>query len=461
MAFKPAVRTKKKLRLALVGTGGSGKTWTALELATGVAEAVAAAEGRPARIAFLDTERGSASLYAGPFTFDVDDETTEFRPDVLVAKIREAEAAGYDVLVVDSWSAFWSGKGGALEMVDEITRRKAGGKGGGDSFSAWRDVTPQQTAMVDAVLSSKLHLILCMRQKTEWVVEQNDKGKSVPRRVGMAPEQRAGVEYEPDALMICQDYGETVSVEKSRLYGVLPAGKVYRHPDRQLGRAIVEWLGAAPEAPPRPAPSAAPAAASASSSAPAPVVVAWGAHKNVPTDKLTDAELEEALVEARTRLEADPRGRYAPALLRYALQVAQAYQRRTGHAFKLPDPPAPEAPTETPAPAPEAPENVAAPSEPAPEAPNSAAPVTPPAAKPTPAPISPPAAELKKQHLAAYRAAKDGKALLAAGKAARADFHERQLLTAEDWAELDRAYRAEQQRVSASQRGATRQRATG
>src|SRR5438105_1319497 len=126
MPFVKATKVDAKLRMALIGPAGSGKTFTALSVAAGLG----------GRVAVLDSEHGSASKYADLFEFDVIEPET-FSPQVYIDAVLEAERAGYGVIVLDSLSHAWAGKGGALEMVDAASRRAKGNK-----FIAWGEVTP-------------------------------------------------------------------------------------------------------------------------------------------------------------------------------------------------------------------------------------------------------------------------------------------------------------------------------
>lgn len=178
--FRKATKSKAFLRIALAGPSGSGKTYTALRMAT--------AFGGP--IAVIDSERGSASLYASEFSFDVLELETH-DPRRYIDAIEDAQESGYAVLVIDSLSHAWSGKDGALELVDKAKKRSKSR----NSFAAWREVTPLHNALVDAILSAKLHVFATLRTKTEWIIE-DDNGKKVPRKIGMAPVFRDGIEYE-------------------------------------------------------------------------------------------------------------------------------------------------------------------------------------------------------------------------------------------------------------------------
>lgn len=194
--FKPATRKKLKLRMALCGPSGSGKTYSALRFAAGLANG--------GRIAVIDTEHRSASKYLGespdgtPWQFDVC-EIVHFAPTTYTQVIKEAGAAGYDVLVIDGLSQAWEGLGGALDQVDKKSDN------GGNSFTAWRDVTPQHRQLIETILACPCHVIATMRTKMEYVLEdqvdqKTGKTKKVPRKVGMAPIQRAGMEYEFDVV---------------------------------------------------------------------------------------------------------------------------------------------------------------------------------------------------------------------------------------------------------------------
>lgn len=236
--FERATKEKARARLALIGPAGSGKTFTALAVADGLA-------GDGGRVAVIDTENGSARKYADRFTFDVL-ELDEFAPPTYVAAIGAAVAAGYDVVVVDSLSHAWIGKGGALEQVDKKAK-------GGNSFAAWRHVTPQHNALVDALVRCGAHLVVTMRAKTEYIIEQDRRGKSVPRKVGLAPVQRDGLEYEFD--VVCDiDHDHTLSVSKSRCVEL--ADEVIQRPGADLGERLRRWLtdGVEPT-PPKPDPA--------------------------------------------------------------------------------------------------------------------------------------------------------------------------------------------------------------
>ena len=228
MAFKQAVKYDSKLRLALCGPAGSGKTYSLLAIATEL--------GGP--IAYVDTEHGSASKYADLFQFDVI-EPEVFDPRDLINLIKEASAGGYKVICIDSLSHYWMGKGGELDLVDSVARKSQSG----NSFTAWKTVTPVHTELVDTIIGAQIHVLASMRTKTEWVIEEDAKGRKVPRKIGLAPVMRDGIEFEFD---VCGDLDQenTLTVTKSRCPDL--AGKVINRPGKGMAETLRKWLSGAP-----------------------------------------------------------------------------------------------------------------------------------------------------------------------------------------------------------------------
>lgn len=240
LAFRKASKSKAKLRLAISGGAGDGKTWSALAIATALVPG--------GRIAVIDTEHGSASKYAGVFEFDTL-ELEDFSPKVYVEAIRAAEKAGYDVLIIDSLSHAWVGPGGALEMKDRAASR------GGNSWTAWKDVTPLQNAMIDAIVRCKSHVIATLRAKMEYVQQAGEGGsKSKIERHGMQPVQRDGVEYEFDVFGMLNSKHE-MEITKSRCPDL--AGKWFAQPGEEFAGILRDWLS---DGAPAPEPAAVPAA---------------------------------------------------------------------------------------------------------------------------------------------------------------------------------------------------------
>jgi len=227
MAFKKAVRQRVKARIGLCGPAGSGKTMSALKLAFGIV-------GPGGRIAILDTENESASLYAHLGDYDVDVIKPPFTVDKYISGIREAEKLGYDLLIIDSLSHAWAGTGGILELVDAKSESAKGNK-----FAGWREATPKHNSLVDAMLQSPMHVIATMRTKTEYILIEDEKGKKAPKKVGMAPVQREGMDYEFTLVFDIEQERHIATSGKDRteifdgFFGKLA---------EEHGRSIREWL---------------------------------------------------------------------------------------------------------------------------------------------------------------------------------------------------------------------------
>jgi hypothetical protein len=236
MGFKKATKAAAKLRLGLIGPAGSGKTMTALRVARGLG----------GRVAVIDTERGSASLYSGENGLDFDVlELESYEAEKFIQAIAQAEAAGYDVLIIDSLSHAWAGKGGILEFVDQAAKRSGGG-----SFSGWRDATPRHNQLVDAILGAKLHVICTLRSKVEHVIEQVN-GRTQVRKVGLQPVQRDGLEYEFTVVAdVTQDH--ELIITKTRAAWL--KDKIIREAGEDLGQQLAAWLSDGLPSPVAPAP---------------------------------------------------------------------------------------------------------------------------------------------------------------------------------------------------------------
>lgn len=219
MAFKKAEKSQSKLRLAIFGPAGAGKTYTALRIASGMGGTVA----------LIDTEHGSAAKYADRFLFDTDN-LDQPKISALIEKM--GEASEYDVLIIDSLSHSWQ------ELLEEMDKL-ANAKYKGNSWSAWSEGTPKQRELVRAILSFPGHIIATMRSKTEWTSEKDSNGKSRPQRVGLAPEQGKGIEYEFDMLMeISPDHYANVIKDRTGKY----QDAILEKPGEKFGAELVEWL---------------------------------------------------------------------------------------------------------------------------------------------------------------------------------------------------------------------------
>ncbi len=226
MQFRKATKKALKARIALCGPSGAGKTYSALITAH------ALADGAP--VAVIDTERRSSELYADVFDFDVLP-MDRFDPRDLSRALALAAHHGYAVVVIDSLSHFWSGADGMLEQVDNAAKRSMGG----NQFGGWKEARPMEREMIDAILAYPGHVVATMRVKTEYVIEEDSRGKKKPVKIGMKPEQRENLDYE-FTLVGDMDHEHVLVVGKSRVSSL--EGAVIPRPDGSFGRAILDWL---------------------------------------------------------------------------------------------------------------------------------------------------------------------------------------------------------------------------
>ena len=225
MQFTKAVRKKAKLRLALTGPSGSGKTYGALMIAKGLG----------GKIAVIDTEHGSASLYSNLCEFDTLELTAPYSPERYIQAIKAAEAAGYDTLIIDSTTHEWSGSGGCLEINEQTAQAKFRG----NTWSAWNETTPRHRKFIDAMLQSSMHIIATGRSKTETSQEDAGNGKKKVVKLGMKTEQRDGFEYEFTVVLdiVHDGHFALASKDRTNLFGGTPF-KV----DDSTGRDLAAWL---------------------------------------------------------------------------------------------------------------------------------------------------------------------------------------------------------------------------
>lgn len=225
--FKKAERRQAKLKIALAGVSGSGKTYSSLLLAKGIANG--------GKVALIDTENNSASLYSDRFEFDVVCLSPPYTLQKYQDAIKSAVSAKYDVLIVDSISHQWAGEGGLLDKKAKMDQ------GGGNSFTNWGKLTPEQEKFKSLILQAEVHMICTMRSKQEYALQSNDKGKTEVKKLGLAPIQRDGMEYE-FTTMFDIDTAHSASTSKDRTG--LWDGQIFTITE-DTGKTFITWLDGA------------------------------------------------------------------------------------------------------------------------------------------------------------------------------------------------------------------------
>lgn len=224
MIFKKASRSAAKIKLAITGPSGSGKTFSSLMMAKGLG----------AKIAVIDTENGSASLYSDKMEFDTLSITPPYSTEKYIQAIDAAVSHGYDCLVIDSITHAWSGEGGLLAQKEQIDSR------GGNSYTNWAKITQKHEAFMAKILNSPIHLIATMRSKQDYVMSDKN-GKQVPQKVGMAPIQRDGAEYEFTVVFdIAMNHEALASKDRTGLFD----SRIFKI-NEATGKELASWLDSA------------------------------------------------------------------------------------------------------------------------------------------------------------------------------------------------------------------------
>ena len=226
MAIRKASRKHRYLKIGIGGISGSGKTLGALKMAYGIT-------GDWEKICVIDSENNSADLYAHLGGYDVLP-LEDTSPQGYIAAINEVLAGGYDVMIIDSLSHEYAGKGGLLEIADKIASTSKSG----NTFQAWSKASPMHNSFLDAVLKSKIHVIGTFRKKSDYVIEQNEKGKSAPRKVGLKTVTKEGTSYELDVLLdIAANHLCSAEKDRTSLFD----GKMPFDLTENVGKALKAW----------------------------------------------------------------------------------------------------------------------------------------------------------------------------------------------------------------------------
>jgi hypothetical protein len=242
LELKKAQRSNAFLKLGLSGASGSGKTLGALLVAYGLMKQRYSNESdafRWGKIAIIDTENGSGELYVGSEVagikvgeYNAITLKAPFEADKYTQAIQLCEDNGLEVCIIDSTTHLWNGEGGLLQQQNDAAKRS------GNSYTAWRDITPQHNKFVDKMLQAPLHIIATMRAKQEYVQEKSQEGKTTVRKLGMEPEQRKGMEYEFTTFLEINAEHEAfgakdrTSIFDQKTFVITP----------KVGQTLMEWL---------------------------------------------------------------------------------------------------------------------------------------------------------------------------------------------------------------------------
>jgi hypothetical protein len=224
--LRKATRSKAKIRLGLSSVSGGGKTYSAILIAKGMYPLT--------KVAIIDTEEGSADLYADMGDYNVLTLKAPFTPEKYIKAIDECVAANMELIIIDSITHEWDGKGGCLEIQQAL----------GGEYRHWASVTPRHQAFVNAITQCPVHVITTVRRKQDYEIVQKSNGKSGVNKLGLKEVTRDGFEYELTAnLEIEMNHHATASKDRTGLF----MGKPAFIPSEETGRMIMEWCEAGVE----------------------------------------------------------------------------------------------------------------------------------------------------------------------------------------------------------------------
>jgi len=222
MKLQKAERHQVKLRIGLSGPSGFGKTYSALLLAYGITNDWN-------KIALIDTENKSASLYSHLGDFNVLSLEEPFSPERYIKAIKVCEESDIEIIIIDSISQEWQGKGGCLEIHEQL----------GGTFQMWSKISPRHNSFIDAIIQSKCHVIITTRSKVDYSLDKDSNGKTKVMKLGTKSIQREGLEYELTVNFEFLNDKHVVQASKDR--SELFSGKPEFIINSATGKKLIEW----------------------------------------------------------------------------------------------------------------------------------------------------------------------------------------------------------------------------
>lgn len=226
---KKAKREKIYVKFALISPSGGGKTYGSLRLATGMANEIKKETGKDAKILFANTEQKRGYYYANEFDYDIVDIEAPYSPEKYVDLINFAVEDGYDILIIDSASHEWEGKGGCLDL-----QQQAGG-----TYQAWSKVTPRHNKFINAIADSQIHIIATMRGKDQYEISKDERGKTSVQKFGVGAKQREGFEYEFTCTFLIDQKTNTAEAQKDNTHIFENEGAVLL--TEAHGEKVIRW----------------------------------------------------------------------------------------------------------------------------------------------------------------------------------------------------------------------------
>jgi len=222
MKLQQAQKQQVKLRLGISGASGFGKTYSALLLAFGIT-------GDWNKIAVIDTENGSANLYSELGDYNTLNLESPYSPERYIEAIKTCENASMEVIIVDSITHEWNGKGGCLQIHEQL----------GGRFQDWARVSPRHQAFIDAILQSKCHVITTVRKKVDYSMDKDSNGRTKVVKLGLKDITREGYEYEvtTNFEIINDNHLAIASKDRTNLFSGKPEFVI----SKGTGKILKDW----------------------------------------------------------------------------------------------------------------------------------------------------------------------------------------------------------------------------
>lgn len=230
--IQEAVREKIAPKIALMGASGSGKSFSALRLATGMKSELEEITGEKWRIIVGNTEKARGVYYANEFEYAIQNLEPPFEPELFVSFMEYVEKLTNTILILDSSSHEWEGKGGCLEIHSRL----------GGRYQDWAKVTPRHDKFINTLAGLEIPVIATMRGKDQYVMNESDNSgrkKTVVEKVGVGAKQREGFEYEFTATFMLDQKTNLATQFKDNTHIFDTEGDVKLTEDH--GRKIIRW----------------------------------------------------------------------------------------------------------------------------------------------------------------------------------------------------------------------------
>lgn len=254
--FEEQNRTASKLSVAVYGPSGSGKTCAMFKIAMGIRDQLYPGEKLKDIALFIDTERRSSTKAVGR---NVGGEALEpfelyaFEPPFDIIRLSKLVEYAINIkhkkiIVIDSYTAFWSGMEGILDRVANLDVELGASK---KLYGAWseKEIVTKKNILKNLMTNSEAHMIIGFRAKTEYVLEVNSRGKTTPKAIGLKEDMQQDVRFEFDVVISLDKDTHEAEVVKDRI-GYLEFKQTSENPNspitiqdgRDLARIVSEGV---------------------------------------------------------------------------------------------------------------------------------------------------------------------------------------------------------------------------